>query len=274
MNRTRLSHPALYCALSVAFTLLGTSNVAQAQTCQEIARGVAALGLSAGKEVPIRPGSKVTFRAAFTECDNTNTFDGKPVPPKQACRDDKNRVERLLVLPDQTLIVTAKAGVDADGSTLSQKRLGTSAPQTSFHVQGKSLDAETMPYIVMPGAKHGPHLNEQTGIQGGDLAIVINGEHCSFAIVGDMGSYNRFGEISMAAHDDLDHPQCRGTEKPCTALKGRGGDGESIESGITYVIFPKTTFKGLTADNFRAQVKQRGQARVRKLLVDYGTPKQ
>lgn len=273
MNRNRLSHPALYCAISVVCVLLGTPNVAQAQTCQEIARGVAALDLSAGKEVPIRPGSKVTFRAAFTECDNTNTFDGKPAPSKHACRGDENRVERLLVLPDQTLVVTAKAGVDADGSTLSRQRYGTSVPETSFQIKGKSLDAETMPYIVMPGANRGPHLNKQTGIQGGDLAIVINGEHCSFAIVGDMGSYNRFGEISMAAHDDLDHPQCRGTEKPCTALKGRGGDGESIESGVTYVIFPKTIFKGLTAENFREQVKQRGQARVSKLLVDYGTPK-
>ncbi|WP_316882410.1 glycoside hydrolase family 75 protein [Ralstonia flatus] len=260
--------------MSVVCIFAGAADAAHGQTCQEIARGVAALDPSAGKEVPIRLGSKVTFRAAFTECDKKNTFDGKPVPSGHKCRGDDNQVDRLLMLPDRTLIVTAKAGVDADGSTLSQKRPGTALPQTSFHVQGKSLDAETMPYIVMPGAGSGPHLNVQTGVKLGDLAVVIAGEHCSFALVGDMGSYNRFGEISMAAHDDLGHPQCLRAEKPCTALKGKGGDGESIPRGVTYVIFPDTKFGGLTIENYRDQVRAHAQERIRRFLGDYGVPQQ
>ena len=274
MKNDPAGHLVCRCAVSLLLaTGTITATAAQPLTCRDIAQGIRALDLSSGKEVPIQAGSQTTFRDAFKECDDRNTFDGKPVPSDHRCRSDKNNVERLLVLSDHTLIATAKAGVDADGSPLSQMPRGSGKHstnrQTSANIQGKSLDAETLPYVVMPGAEDGPRLTTPTKIGKKDLAIVIYGERCSFAIVGDMGAYNRFGEISMAAHDDLGHPQCLHAEKPCTALQGKDGEGISIPGGVTYVIFPGTNVGGLTAENFRAQVALRGQERIRKLLKDY-----
>lgn len=266
-------HSLFLRAVFFVCTLTSAPQDAGAQTCQDIARGVRTLDLSLGKEVPIEPNSQVTFRAAFKECDDKNTFNGKPLPSKRKCSNDKNRVERLLVLPDHTLVVTAKASVDADGSLLSRTHAGTSDPETSFKLKEVSLDAEFMPYVVMPGSLNGPHLNVETNINTGDLAVVIKGDHCSFAIVGDMGPYFRFGEISMAAHEDLGNPQCLHAETPCTVLKGKGGDGVTIPGGVTYVFFPGTKPDGLTAANFRDQVKQRGKERIRKFLTDYAVPK-
>ncbi|MBB1631349.1 glycoside hydrolase family 75 protein [Cupriavidus sp. UME77] len=278
MHESRFGHRILYIPAFLGFLIVGSALAraeAPALTCQQIAQGVRSLDLLQGKEVSVEPGGRVTFREAFRECDKRDSFNGQSLPSGRKCSTDKNRVDRLLVLPDKTLIVTAKAGVDADGSPLarSPNRPRSSQKETSL-LNGRSLDAEATPFIVMPGALEGPHLNARTNVAQGDLAIVIKGDHCSFAIVGDTGPYFRFGEISMAAHEDLGSNQCRENRKPCPGLRGRYGEGISTPSGVTYVIFPNSKPEGLTAQNARQMAALHGQVRVQKFLADNATPSQ
>jgi hypothetical protein len=246
-----------------------------AQTCEALATRFQTIDYSRAKEVPVKQGSPTTFRMAYQECDTHNTFAGERIGSTHKCSTDRSHVDRLQVFPDETVVVTAKAAVDADGAALARwsGKSVTTQPETSLRLGGKSLDAEMIPYIVVPGSGLGISLRKSTGIGDGDLAVVLKGNHCSFAIVGDNGPFFKFGEISMAAQDDIGNRQCLGAEKPCKKLKGRGGEGIGIESGVTYIIFPHSRPADLSAQNARKVAAAQGQARVEKFFDDYGAPK-
>ncbi|RBB36984.1 hypothetical protein DPV79_23580 [Burkholderia reimsis] len=251
--------------------VLGASSTF-AQTCESLTNSLQHLDFSRAKELPVKPGNSTTFRMAYQECDAHDIFAGRALGSKHKCSSDPNHVERFQVFPDKTVVVVAKAAVDADGSALSQSRKGTSQPGTSLELGGKSLDAEFVPYIVIPGDHDGISLAQASEVGMGDLAIVLRGSRCSFAIVGDSGPFFKFGEISLAAHEELGNDQCLGTEKPCQKLKGPDGEGIGIERGVTYVIFPHSRPERLTAQDVRAVVATQGQKRLETFLRDYGAP--
>ncbi|MFF5256252.1 glycoside hydrolase family 75 protein [Streptomyces leeuwenhoekii] len=87
---------------------------------------------------------------------------------------------------------------------------------------GRPLDAERLPYIVVPGAgrlwDHRAH-----GVQGGSVAAVIHGDRVRYAVVGDTGPRDIIGEASYAAAEALGidpDPHTGGTP-----------------SGVTYIVF-------------------------------------
>lgn len=264
-------------SIFLSCALLALSSSSLAQTCASLADRFQSVDFSRSREVPVEPGSSTTFHAAYQECDTHDTFAGTPVPSNRQCSRDHNTVDRLVVFPDNTVVVTAKAAVDADGSELSKHHIGTSQPTTSFQLSHKSIDAEAIPYVVIPdipiqGSKDEISFTRSTGVDNGDLAIVIKGHLCSFAIVGDKGAIYRFGEISLAAQEDLGNPQCLGSEKPCMKLKGKSGEGVGIPGGVTYIIFPHSRPANMTARDARAIAAEQGQVRADKFLSDYGAP--
>ncbi|WP_230396624.1 glycoside hydrolase family 75 protein [Streptomyces blattellae] len=87
---------------------------------------------------------------------------------------------------------------------------------------GSQLDAERLPYIVVPvpGSiwDHRAH-----GVAGGAVAAVVHGDRVQYAVVGDTGPHDLIGEASYATAQALGvDPDPRG-----------GG----TDSGVTYIVF-------------------------------------
>nr|WP_237330505.1 glycoside hydrolase family 75 protein [Streptomyces sp. BA2] len=113
---------------------------------------------------------------------------------------------------------------------------------------GRQLSAESLPYVVVPGASqlwsHTKH-----GITGGSVAAVIYGGKVLYAVVGDTGPTDLIGEASYAAAKSLGirpDPRSGGTD-----------------AGVTYIVFngPKAS----PIEDHRAAVT-RGDALARQFL--------
>ena len=87
---------------------------------------------------------------------------------------------------------------------------------------GRQLDAERLPYVVVPAASHIWDPREH-GVGRGTIAAVIHGGRVQYAVVGDIGPEDIVGEASYATARGLGiRPDPRG-----------GG----TASGVTYIFF-------------------------------------
>lgn len=94
----------------------------------------------------------------------------------------------------------------------------TAFPQSD----GKPLNAEKLPYIVVPGADENWDYRS-SGIKGGGVAAVIHGNSVQYAVVGDTGPTGIIGEASYATAEGLGIP----------SNPAHGG----AASGVTYILF-------------------------------------
>lgn len=87
---------------------------------------------------------------------------------------------------------------------------------------GRPLDAETLPYVVVPQPStiwdHRAY-----DVRGGSVAAVVHGDRVRYAVVGDVGPRDIIGEASYAAARSLGIP----------ADPHAGG----VASGVTYIVF-------------------------------------
>jgi hypothetical protein len=87
---------------------------------------------------------------------------------------------------------------------------------------GRSLDAEHLPYIVVP-APSGTWDHRAHDIRGGSVAAVVYRDRVQYAVVGDVGPADVIGEASYATAKSLGiRPDPLG-----------GG----TDSGVTYIVF-------------------------------------
>ncbi|WP_234362603.1 glycoside hydrolase family 75 protein [Streptomyces formicae] len=147
-----------------------------------------------------------------------------------------------------------KADMDIDCDGRPTKACNRRTDPLFFHAtafqqsDGRQLDAEHLPYVVVPGAsrrwKHAAH-----GITGGTVAAVIHRDKVQYAVVGDTGPTDLIGEASYATAKALG----------IRADPKRGG----VDSGVTYVVFkgPKAT----PIESHRAAVA-RGEALARRFV--------
>ncbi|MGW3341060.1 glycoside hydrolase family 75 protein [Streptomyces sp. NPDC001009] len=97
------------------------------------------------------------------------------------------------------------------------------SPATAFpQSDGRPLDAERLPYIVIPPTSaiwdHSAH-----GVRGGSVAAVLYRDRVTYAVVGDTGPRDLIGEASYAAARALGiDPDPRDGGTP---------------SGVTYIVF-------------------------------------
>ncbi|MFF1655384.1 glycoside hydrolase family 75 protein [Streptomyces sp. NPDC058255] len=99
---------------------------------------------------------------------------------------------------------------------------GATAYQQS---DGRPLNAETLPYIVVPSPS-GIWNHRDHGVHGGSVAAVIYRGRVQYAVVGDTGPREIIGEASYATAKALGiSPDPR-----------RGG----TDSGVTYIVFKKS----------------------------------
>ncbi|MEE4495162.1 glycoside hydrolase family 75 protein [Streptomyces sp. BE230] len=120
----------------------------------------------------------------------------------------------------------ADLDIDCDGEVTKACNADTDPSfqgDTAFHTSGdRPLDAEKLPYVVVPGRSSLWDFSS-AGIGGGSVAAVIHAGKVEYAVVGDTGPAGIIGEASYATADAL------GIDPdPKT-----GGTG----SGVTYILF-------------------------------------
>ncbi|MEU9733910.1 glycoside hydrolase family 75 protein [Streptomyces sp. NPDC048002] len=87
---------------------------------------------------------------------------------------------------------------------------------------GRYLDAERLPYVVVPAPSHRWDYREH-GITGGSVVALVYGDKVRYAVVGDVGPRDIIGEASYAAAEALGvNPDPHGGGTP---------------SGVTYIVF-------------------------------------
>jgi Fungal chitosanase of glycosyl hydrolase group 75 len=211
-----------------------------------------------------------SFRERFSSCDEHDVCLRKP----QSCSNDKSRNKALLQLPGGTIFFEAKMAIDTDGSKLSRtlyeqrKKAGKAVidqPDTSLrYSDGTSLDADTVPYIAVPGGG----FRDALGVDKGDIVAVIYKGTIAYALVGDVGPACKIGEGSLRLHEQLGNKACvaRDTAGVCTRAAN-----QSIDAGVLYFIFPGSRARivpGLTPGNINERIKVLGP----ELMKTLGTP--
>ncbi|MFI2206351.1 glycoside hydrolase family 75 protein [Streptomyces sp. NPDC020192] len=123
----------------------------------------------------------------------------------------------------------ADMDIDCDGQATARCNRRSDpvfAATTSFQQSdGRHLNAETLPYIVVPApSRIWDH--RAAGVRGGSVAAVVYQDRVQYAVVGDTGPRDLIGEASYATARGLGiHADPRGGGAP---------------SGVTYVVFRNT----------------------------------
>ncbi|EST20015.1 glycoside hydrolase family 75 protein [Streptomyces roseochromogenus] len=120
----------------------------------------------------------------------------------------------------------ADLDIDCDGQPGARCNPSTDpqfAPTTAYQQSdGRYLNAETLPYIVVPAPS--PIWNpEADGVRGGSVAAVVYRDQVQYAVVGDTGPGDVIGEASYATAQGLGlRPDPNGGGAP---------------SDVTYIVF-------------------------------------
>ncbi|MCX5521910.1 glycoside hydrolase family 75 protein [Streptomyces bobili] len=141
---------------------------------------------------------------------------------------------------------TADMDIDCDGRPGQRCNSTTDpafSPATAFQQSdGRYLNAESLPFIVVPGVStlwnHRDH-----GVRGGSVAAVVYGDRVQYAVVGDVGPREIIGEASYAAAEALGiRPDPRG-----------GG----VASGVTYIVFKDSRATPIESHTSAVEVGER-----------------
>ncbi|MFJ9562306.1 glycoside hydrolase family 75 protein [Streptomyces fuscichromogenes] len=132
----------------------------------------------------------------------------------------------------QAVFWKADLDIDCDGQVTAHCNHGAdpsfSAATAFQQSDGRQLNAEQLPYVVVPGPS-GRWNHRESGVRGGAVAAVIYQDHVQYAVVGDTGPRDIIGEASYATAKALGvNPDPR-----------VGG----IASGVTYIVFKDSAIK-------------------------------
>ena len=207
------------------------------------------------------------YRAQFDLCDTQGEFAGGGVSGMRGCRGDPNRAVLLRRLPGGPIAYVSKLAVDLDGSPFAcgpnhgrSDQCPTSLMLADAQGGEVPLDADRVPYVVIPSAGPDPRpgkFSSLTGVRVGDFGVVIKDGVVVPVIVGDTGPYNKLGEGSLALHRALGRELCvdRDAGGVCSEVMPNM---TSIEEGVTTVLFPGSGRSDLTPDNVEAVVRSEG----------------
>lgn len=216
----------------------------------------------AGVTLPAGAPVDETYRREFDRCDREHRF--RDWRPRYGCKGDPNAVTALRRLPGGAIAYVSKLAVDLDGSAYacSPAHGRTDQCPTSLMLpDGRGgetpVDAETIPYVVIPQA--GPEtvrgeFTRLTGVGVGDFGVVIANGRTIPVVVADTGPFAKLGEGSLALHEALGRRLCtaHGTDGRCTAMVAPM---ESIAGDVTTVLFPGSARTDLTPATIRPIVR-------------------
>jgi hypothetical protein len=251
------------------FALYGTPRTAQPPRYTPPPASAAAVG-----DVDFAGASPLDedYRAQFDLCDRRNIFRGVTMVGFRRCSNDPNRVRALLKFPNGAIFFESKLGLDVDGSHKACSDPG-SADQcaTWFKWPGltgnaRFVDSDRFPYVVIPIAnqrgRSDTEFRDKTGVDSGDLGVVVFRDKVVPVFVADGGPHNKLGEGSAALFRELGQDRCRRT--------GPGGHCQryldaSIESGVLFFLFPGSKIEGLTPENALERVRREALRRFAEL---------
>ncbi|MFJ9895676.1 glycoside hydrolase family 75 protein [Streptomyces sp. NPDC091280] len=126
----------------------------------------------------------------------------------------------------------ADMDIDCDGQAGARCNARTdplfSAMTAYQQSDGRYLDAERLPYIVVPAASaRWNHRDHRIG--GGSVAAVVYRDRVQYAVVGDVGPHDIIGEASYATAKGLG-----------IRADPRGG---GTDAGVTYIVFKDSRVK-------------------------------
>lgn len=212
------------------------------------------------------------YRAEFERCDRENVFKGIKVPKDYRCRDDPNKIKALLKFPDGAIFFESKLSLDLDGSWKACHDPGHSDQCPTWYEwphlpQGEQhVDSDIYPYVVIPisdfKGKSNREFRDKTGLDSGDVGVVIYNDKVVPVFIADGGPYNKLGEGSEALFKALGEDRC---------LKWRP-DGHcenyhdsSLPDKVLFFLFPRSNIVGLTPANALEKVRFEALARLAKL---------
>ncbi|MFC9059385.1 glycoside hydrolase family 75 protein [Streptomyces sp. NPDC057074] len=125
------------------------------------------------------------------------------------------------------------------------------SPATAFtRSDGRPLDAERLPYVVVPEPSD-IWDHREDDVRGGSLAALVHGDRVRYAVVGDVGPRDLVGEASYAAAKALGVP-----------ADPHGG---GAASDVTYIVFKGSRVEPIEDP---AAAEKEGERLVRKFMGD------
>jgi hypothetical protein len=195
-----------------------------------------------------------TYRKEFERCD------------QDKCKEDANNVKALLKFPDGTIFFESKLSLDLDGSFTACNNAGSSDQcSTSYewaNLDGNKrfVDSDKFPFVVIPITNK--DFRNKTGVNIGDLGVVVYRDKLVPVFVADGGPSFRLGEGSSALFRELGEDRCskKDSDGHCTIYRDF-----SIEDEVLFFVFPKSEIKDLNPNNALEKVKNEALKRFQKL---------
>ena len=212
------------------------------------------------------------YRAEFDRCDRENIFEGVRMTGFRRCSNDPNRARALLKFPNGTVLIESKLGLDIDGS---QKACGNpgAADQCPTWFEWPDLprpdrfvDSDKFPYVVIPISglrrRDDREFRDKTGVDKGDLGVVVFKDKVVPVFVADGGPHNKLGEGSAALFRGLGEDRCRRVGRDGHCLSYRD---VSIDGKVIFFLFPDSKIEGLTPDNAPESIRREALRRFAEL---------
>jgi hypothetical protein len=212
------------------------------------------------------------YRGEFDRCDRENIFKGVRMTGFRRCSTDPNRARALLKFPNGTIFIESKLGLDIDGSHKACSDPGL-ADQCATWFEWPALprparfvDSDKFPYVVIPIAglrgRDDREFRTKTGVDKGDLGVVVFKDKIVPVFVADGGPHNKLGEGSAALFREIGEDRCRRV--------GRGGHCEryrdvSIDGKVLFFLFPGSRIAGLTPDTALENIRREALRRFAEL---------
>lgn len=270
-------------------TLLPMTALAQSSYSPPSQSATALQSIPFDRAVPIDE----AYRKEFERCDRENIFKGQTMSGFRRCSTDPNNVKALLKFPDGTVFFESKLSLDIDGSWKACKGGGAPTTQcpTSFNWPNvtkepdKFIDPDNYPYIVIPvfngvSGRADSEFRNKTGINMGDVGIVIFNDKVVPVFVADGGPHNKLGEGSSSLLKLLGEERCKasrndGRTRPdkkwtsdfyCTDYRNT-----SVSGKVLFFIFPKSKITDISPDNAIDKVKNDALKRFQNLKAETKT---
>jgi hypothetical protein len=218
------------------------------------------------------------YRAEFVRCDRENIFEGVPMTGFRRCSNDPNRLRALMKFPDGAIFIESKLGLDIDGSKKACSDPGA-ADQCATWFEWPDMpkpvrfvDSDRFPYVVIPIAglrgRDDREFRDKTGVDRGDLGVVVFRDKVVPVFVADGGPHNKIGEGSAALLREIGQDRCRrmGRDGHCERYLD-----ESVDGKVLFFLFPGSKIPGLTPDNALENVRREALKRFSELRVAQST---
>jgi len=233
------------------------------------------------------------YRLEFVACDGGNAGQGEkdhflgfnlklPNESRQLylCSSDPSNVKALLRLADGAIYWHSKMALDVDGSWAAWNGLpgATTQKGTSYKwpgspnasAQSAQIDPDRIPYIVMPMAgvskitgnkssEMGRMFKEKTGLDLGDMGVVIYKDRWTPVLIGDGGPFMRLGEGSSRVFEAIGESRCKKWSDDGQTCMGLGNNVSpykdfGLDGDVIFIVYPGSRSSDITPQNAIAKL--------------------